>query len=393
MNVGIIGAGISGIFLALMIKDSKIDANITLFDVNSKLGKKLLITGNGRANVGNRIINENSYNVKDAKNIVDDFPIEEQIKFYNSIGIEINNINELFYPFSFSSVALLSYINKYLKEKGIKFIGEFNVDDYVVKNKKIVIKSMNKEYLFDKIVIASGGLSSLSSNLKMTNMFDILKRHNYEISSLTPGLTPIIVNEEVKTIENLRMKVIAKLRINKKEVFNEKGEVIFKKDGLSGICIFNISSLIKRKYLKEKCEIILDLMPEIDIEPLINKLLKYNDLARFSCLNGIFDSRLSDYIRKRSGAKNLYKFTNSEIKKIAFTIKNLTFTYKDSYTFKESQVTIGGIEFDNLKENLESKFENNVYFIGEVLNADGLCGGYNIMFAMASAHRVYLDLI
>ena len=130
-------------------------------------------------------------------------------------------------------------------------------------------------------------------------------------------------------------------------------------------------------------------MPDLSYEELVNKLAKLNSFSKNSVLLGIFTKPICEYIRKVSGVKNLNAYTNTEIKKLAVAIKNLNFTYLDTYAFRESQASIGGVEFNNLNKNLESKTESNVYFAGEILDADGLCGGYNINFAIASAYRIY----
>ena len=97
---------------------------------------------------------------------------------------------------------------------------------------------------------------------------------------------------------------------------------------------------------------------------------------------------MSEYIRKEAGIKNLSSFTTSEIKKIAQKLKNFEFTYKETYNFENSQVTVGGVDLNQINENFESKKEKNIYLIGEILDADGLCGGYNIMWAIASANQL-----
>ena len=394
MELGIIGAGISGIFLALMLKKNNIENKVTLIDVNDKIGKKFLVTGNGRCNLGNKTINNDSYNSLITKKIVNSFPMEDQIAFYNSIGVELNEINDLYYPFSFSAKTLLEYFIKYLKERKIKVCCDLDVNEYsLMNNGKIMVRTSKRDFMFDKVIFATGGLSSIPYSSKRNNMFSLMKKHGYKVSDLKPGLTPIVVNEQVKQLENLRVKGNVKLFNGNKIKYSEIGEVLFKKDGLSGICIFNISSLITRNNYND-ASVAIDLMPNISETELVDKLHIYNEINKTtSCLEGIFDEKLAEYIWKVSGVNNLRKFTKLEIKKLAKTIKNLKFTFKNSYDFTYSQVTIGGIEYENLNENLESKLEKNIYFIGEILNSDGLCGGYNIMFSFASAYKVYESFV
>lgn len=392
MNIGIIGAGISGVLLATLLKQNDPSLNVTLIDINKKEGKKFLITGNGRCNLGNKNIDSFAYNNKNVYDLVESFPIEKQIEFYNSIGLVTCSINDLYYPYSLSAKAMVDYLIGYLKDKKARFLLSLDVIDYQVNKTSVIINTSNRNYAFDKVVFATGGLSHITLN--QHPFLSIFKKHGYKSTVISSGLTSIITKENTKQIENLRVKCKVSLLFDSKSYYEEKGEVLFKKNGLSGIAIFNAESLIKRNDGKFKnATIILDLMSELSLDEVAAFLKKSNDIVSFSCLDGIFDKTLSEYIRKFAHVKNLYKFTNSEIISLAKAIKNLSFSYQDSYGYEDSQVTIGGLDFENFTDYLESKIENNVYAVGEVLDADGLCGGYNIMFALASAHRTYLSLI
>ena len=405
MKIGIVGAGISGITLAVMLKKHNPEIDVTLIDINDSLAKKYAKTGNGRCNLGNRNVNRYSYNNDETRNIVSLFPIEDQIAFYNSIGIEVYEKSGLYYPYSMSANALAEYLVNYLLERKIKKVLECNVNEYsILKNEGILLRGSRRDTIYDKVIFATGGNSSIPpSTLKRADIYGLFKKHGYDvIEDVKPGLVPIITNEPTKKVEDIRVKCkVTVLNPNsrtEKIKYEEEGEVIFKKDGISGICVMNASSIIQREALKgvdtSNYTISLDLMPHISEEELVLKLERYNTMSLRNCLYGIFQKKIADYIVDRAQTYNIYKFTKTEIKKIAKVIKNLQFTIKKFYGFENSQVSIGGVEYSNLNiNNLESKREPNIYVIGELLNADGLCGGYNIMFAVASAYKVYLDII
>ncbi|MDY2727909.1 MAG: aminoacetone oxidase family FAD-binding enzyme [Candidatus Onthovivens sp.] len=391
MKVGIIGQGSCGVFTAIMLKQLDRNIDIIMFDHNDKTNKKMLATGNGRCNLGNLRIDKNSYNNEFASQIIRKFPIMSQRNFYESIGLETRIIDNLVYPFSLSSNQVVAYLNKLLKEYKVKLINNSKVDDYIVDDNCVTINAFGKIYKVDKLIVATGGISS--SSLGSDGAFNkILKAHNYEFTSLKAGLTPIIVNENVKGIENERAKCKVSLFINNKLSYEEIGEVLFKKNGLSGISIMNCSSIISRSKSSSKIKIVLDLFPDISSEILFEKFKKYSGLAGFSFLEGVFTIKMADYIRKNSNAKNLYKFDIRDIRNIAKYCKNMEFTYKENYSFDNSQVTVGGVDVLQINENLESKLESNVFFGGEVLDIDGLCGGYNLMLACACA-KVISDAI
>lgn len=393
MKIGIIGQGYSGVMLAILLKRHDLNIDVTIFDHNEKTNKKLLATGNGRCNLGNLEYNDNTFNSEFTKNLYLNFDINKQRELFNELGLETRTINNLVYPYSLSSNQVVAYLNLLLKEYKVKLVNGVNLNSYEVSDDFVTITMSNRKiYKFDKVIFATGGKSKevLGSD---GSIFKILKTHNYTIKDLKVGLAPIKVSENVKGIENERLKCIASLYLDKDLVYHEDGEVLIKKDGLSGISIFNISSIIARNKTAKKTRIVLDLFKDYKIEELEEKFKKYSRIAGFSFLEGIFTIKMSDYIRKNSGVKNLYDFDNREIKRIAEYTKNMEFTYISTYDFNDSQVTIGGVSINNLNDDLSSKLEKNIYMIGEMIDIDGLCGGYNLMLCLASAYKAYTSLI
>ena len=387
MKVGILGQGFSGIFLSLFLKTHNPKIDVTLIDKEESAGRKVLATGNGRCNITNLTLSKQAYNSEDALNVVNDYPPEEIIKFLNSIGVFTRTYNNLVYPYSNSAKTFLDYLVALCKEKKVKFVNRERIVDYTLENGKIRVKTQNKIFIFDKFVFAAG--SAAAPQLGGSDqIFTLLEKKGYKISPLRVGLAPIQTEEKPTIIQNERVKAKVSLYIDKTLAYEENGEVIFKKDGLSGIAIFDCASIIARSKRFKKSTISLDLMPDYEYDKLVDLLTKLNSASKTSVLSGIFTKHIAEYIRRSSGIKNLYEYTPTEIKKLAVTMKNLVFTYKATYDFKDSQVAVGGVEFSNLDFDLESKKEPGIYFAGEILNADGLCGGYNITFAIASAHKV-----
>lgn len=392
MKVGILGQGASGIFLALMLKFENEKVDVTIIDKNANPGRKFLATGNGRCNLGNLEIKDNSYNCEAVSQIVRDFDWTKQEEFFKNIGVLTRNIGNLVYPFSLSAKSLLDYLVDFAKQNKVKFVSNENLLDYELVNGKVKVTTSKKTFSFDKFVIACGNASGPQLG-GSTSVLSILEKKSYKVVESRPGLCPVRVEENTKIVENQRVKCDVTLIIDKKETYKETGEVLFKKDGLSGIAIFNTSSIIARSSKFKKAIIRLDLFPDKTTDELYKELTLLNVISQKSLLSGIFTKEIAEFVRRNSGIKNLNTYTASELKKLALYLKNIDFTYKESYGFNDSQVSVGGVKLDCLTESLESKTEKNVFIIGEALNADGLCGGFNLMFAMASGHKALDEIL
>ncbi len=372
MNILIVGAGVSGIFLSIFLKSKNKNLNVLLFDKNNIIGKKLLATGNGRCNIGNKIVNDYSYNDSKISKLMKEFSLKEE-ELLNEYGIFLRNLNNLMYPNSLSSKTLNNYLLNLLNKYNV----ELHLNEEVIEyNDKKLISSLNN-YNYDKLIFSTGAKSMKSSGSD-GKIFNLLKKHNYKINELKPGLAPITLKENVKELENLRLKGLIKLVSNNHKIYEENGEVIFKKDGISGISIFNINSIINRNNIKDS-KISLDLFPDTKEDDLFSKINDKYKVFGDIFLESLFGKQLHNYIKKQS---------HSNLKLYVHLLKNLEFNYKSSYDFDFSQVTLGGISLEEVNDNFSSKKEKNIYFIGEVLDVDGLCGGYNIMFAIFSAFIV-----
>ena len=367
MKVIVIGAGASGVVAAINYKRNHKCDDVLIIEHLDKPLKKLLASGNGKCNLGNSNIDFRLYNNPQfAKSIIIDYNYKE---FFSSISIETKTMGDLAYPVSESAVSVKDALLNAAKELGIQINLEEKLLDYKVNN-QIKVLTNKSEYLADKLYIA-GGLKSSPKLGSDGSVLDILEKHNYKVSTPQPGLSPLFTKEKTKSIDGIRVKAKVTLLEDGKKVHEELGEVLFKEHGLSGIVIFNTMSLIARNMHKNH-EISLDLLPDFSEDYLKN----YRKSHKFSeLLLAFLNPKISAYLQDR--------FNNEE--NIFSSLKNLKFTFDKSYGFDFSQVSVGGVLASEVDENLMSKHEKNVFVIGELLNIDGPCGGYNLTWAFASA--------
>lgn len=374
-RVGIIGGSSAAAYLALMLSG----CDVTIIDKEATPLRKFNATGNGRCNLTNRRMSGSYYNHPEYVSgfIGDDCP-RRIIDFLAKYGIAVTEIDGLVYPASFSAPTLGKRFVDIMLSRGIRILTSTKAVSYRRVKDGYEVETDHGKFLFDIVVFAIGGMSQrrLGSD---GSLFSCLGSHGYRIEPLRPGLVPIKTKQRLQDLKGCRHKALVKCSIAGGDSFEEEGEVLFKGDGLSGIVIFNLSSFLARRNVS-KASISLDLFPDRDEKELETILSRSYESARGGFLKCLLEERLALHIEKRSKAKS--------ISGICGILKDFRFEFAGYYGFDDSQVTIGGIGLDQLSPNLESNKEPGVFFIGECLDVDGYCGGYNLTWCFISARKV-----
>lgn len=410
MDIGIIGGGASGMILASKIKNN----NVTLIEKNSKLGKKLLITGNGKCNFTNDDFSDLSliYNNEFALKLVKRFDNKSFINFFNEIGIEekkeVHRGITYYYPNSNKSTSVYYNLIDKINDNKVNIKLNSEVKDIKFDNNKfVVIVNDGDNLVFDKIVIATGG-KSYSITGSDGFGYSLAKLFNHNIVEPLPALCGLKYSDnDLKDLKGVRIDAIVNAwdEVNGSLCFlaKEEGEIQFNDYGVSGIPVMNLSRIVNRKIF-EKHKIVLFLNISNNFAPNIKKatesmVFKLNDRKKnifykkasdFLC--GYVPDELARVILSRSKVKFdncVSEITDENIKLIAKNLLNFRIDVKGYTDFNNAQVTIGGVDTSEINEvNLESKLQKGLYFIGEVLDIDGRCGGYNLQLAYATASIV-----
>ncbi len=386
MKIAVIGAGASGILYAIMRKRSFPQDEIIIIEKEKQIGKKIYATGNGKCNIfngnsGNHLFQQYRQ-PKIAQEVFQQISAEDLKRLFEDLGLDLKKEDDRYYPRTESAKTVMDIFKFWLKEYQITLKLGTTICDYDYEKQKLNLILDDGKMMVDRLVIATGGYSSphLGSD---GSFFDIVKKHHYHIGPCLPGLVAIKVKEDISPLDGLRYKALVTLLADQQPVFQEKGEIQFKKDGLGGIAMMNASLIIARNYDSQTSYTIsLDLFPEESEEELYQRFMKKIQNG-YPYLDGSLITPIARYVEQLTQTRG--KKSPKEVRKVVRKVKNLSFDYQDLFSFSHSQVTVGGISLCDIDSDFQSKKESNVFFIGEILDNDAPCGGYNLMWAWASA--------
>lgn len=380
-KIAILGGGVSGISLALFIKEHDPEYQVTVFDCAKSVASRILVSGNGRCNFFNSFYlsekESDDENLKKIKPILeggygrkafDDFVRMLDFPYYENGG--------LYYPFANKSSAIYESMKDRLNEYGIQVKSERVVSIDEASDESISFKTMDenskvKSYEYPFIALAMGG-NSLNYQPFDWKILDCL---NIKHIPYTPCLCPLKVKENgFKPLDGVRAKCVMTLQKVGRNIYQEEGEVLFKKDGLSGICIFNASSYIDPSNI-DLYSISLNLLSHSSMNIDVNeKNIEYSLIKE-----------LATYVKERAKASN---------KSLNETARNLLFRISDFYPFKSSQISRGGIETSQIDfADMSLKNHRNVIVLGEMIDLTLPCGGYNIGLCIIEAYKAMLGLL
>lgn len=395
--VAVIGGGAAGLMASLQA--ALYGADVYLFEKNPNLGRKILISGKGRCNFTNEKIMENFLecfpsNGKFLFSSLSAFSNTDLVTFFEKIGVKskVERGGRIF-PKSDKSSDIVQALQKAVLEAGVHICYKTCVKDLIIKNNQIkgIIINDKKEFYFDSVIIATGGMSYPATG-STGDGYKFAKKAGHSIVELKPSLVPLITKEKwVKDLQGLSLKnVSATVYVSGKKVASEFGEMLFTHFGISGPIILTLS-----RYVVDNLEntpiVSIDLKPALSEEELDERLLR--DFERYK--NKLFKNSLNDLLPKKlipvfinyseiDPEKPVNQLTQGERVKIRQSLKNFAVTVV-SCREKEAIVTRGGVCVKEINpKTMESKLIKGLFFAGEVIDVDGVTGGYNLQAAFST---------
>ena len=396
MKIAIIGGGPAGMMCAIKAEENH---QVTIFEKNEKLGKKLFITGKGRCNLTNycdereflkNIVNNSSFMYSS----IYSFSPFTTYYYFEELGLplKVERGNRVF-PLSDKSSDVIKAYEKKLKDLGVKVHLNFEIKSIEKVGEEFILNGREK---FDKVIIATGGIS-----YKLTGStgdgYKFAKNFGHKIINQVPGLIGINLKNNFSlaglTLKNVELKVIK----DKKIISKEFGEMLFTHRGISGPIVLTTSSKINR--LKD-FEMFLDLKPALEPEKLDARILRDFSENQNKNIENVMRSLLPKdlisyvlYSAGISGDEKVNQITKIERENLVKTIKNFELKFDSLDNIDRAIVTSGGIDVKEIDpKTMESKKISGLYFIGEVLDLDGLTGGFNIQIANSTGYSCGINL-
>ena len=392
----IIGAGASGLMAAICAKTKK--NQVIILEQNEKAGKKLLLTGNGKCNLGNREDDPACFcgPERDAiETVIGRFGTAETVRFFEDLGVLLKERSGYLYPFSGQAATIVNVLLQTCSHLGIAICYGIRVASVKKLETGFRIRTNQKNYSADAVIVATGSKAAPKTGAAGSG-YELLAALGHSYEPPLPALVPLISSSVYcRSLMGIRTDAVLSLYINKRFVAKEAGELQLTEYGLSGIPVFQFSYLASQALEKNQpVEVQADFLPTVTKKQLEHKMLDYK--MRFGrrtleeCLSGMLNHKLAQVIGKASGLKNsmlLNTLKPEEIQVLCYAIKNFHFPIMDTMGFDKAQTCCGGIFLSQLNpETMESLLVPGLYITGELLNVNGRCGGYNLQWAWATGY-------
>ncbi len=351
-----------------------------------QLGKKILISGNGRCNLLNEDISPACYNAAAGgliRSIFSRFGKNAILDFFSGLGLEMHSRDGRIFPITNQASSVLRVLEMELKRLGVSVELGFEVADISALKGGFALKSGKGAIIeCDKLIITGGGKTypALGSDGKV---YELAKRLGHNIVEPVPSAVPLTAKDALcHLLQGQKIFANARAVVNTGVKSEASGEILFTKYGLSGTAILDVSeeiSIAIHRHHATDAVVSIDMAPFMKKEELKNKLARriQTGFAKEDFLAGILPNKFSMALKD--------SLRGCDARQMAALLKGLRFKITGTRGWNEAEFTSGGVDVNEIKENtLESALKKGVYFAGEILDVGGKRGGYHLAWAWAS---------
>ena len=390
-DVLIIGAGASGMMAA--IAAAREGKRVLILEQSDKVGKKILATGNGKCNFTNSYMESNCFHGDSAfiTRLMEGFSTEDCLAFFHSIGIYPKEKNGYFYPNSEQASSVVLALSEELRRLSVEIKLQTKVDKIQKSKDSFCLFAGNEKFYGNKVIVATGLLASpkLGSD---GSLFSTIKDLGHHFKPIVPALCGFYCcGLPFKKVSGVRATGKVSAIVDGNMVADDIGEIQFTDYGLSGIPVFQISRhLSYGLYEKKITEVTIDLLPDLNLEEVTKELYtrKLRNCSVDMFLNGLLNKKLTDALWEMLQIHPqtlMSTLSEKQLSQIAKTLKNIKVKVNKWRDYEFAQICAGGIPAEEIcVKTFESAYVEGLYFTGEILNIDGICGGYNLHIAWGS---------
>lgn len=393
-TITVIGGGASGMMAA--ITAASLGNRVVLLEHRDRIGKKILSTGNGRCNFTNihqEPICYHSRNPFFPWEIIRRFSAQDTVSFFLQLGVYSKNRNGYLYPNSDQASSVLDALRMELKRLKTEIRTDVHCREIIPGKKGFRILTDGETYRSDRVILCAGSKAAPSTGSDGSG-YDLAKKLGHTIIPVLPALVQLKCEGTFfKQIAGVRANGTVAVYADGECLARDTGEIQLTGYGISGIPVFQVSRYAAESlYEKKHVEAVLDFMPDFAEEQLYSffkaRAALRPDKTAEEFLIGMFHRKLSDLWVRISGiprGKRAGELTEDEIRALCTLIKQFRITVTGTNSFDHAQVCCGGVDTSEVNpKTLESRYVPGLYFAGEILDVDGMCGGYNLQWAWSS---------
>ena len=400
MDIGIIGAGASGIFAALTAARS--GAHVTLFDHNAEIGKKLLVTGSGRCNLTNAALSPEKYSCADQswmQAFLQAFPLQALLAELDTLGIPTHHSDDgWYYPLSDSAHSVVDILRQALMAHGVELRLSTQVVDFWQQGVGFAVRFPSGEpartQSFDRLVVAAGGKAYPALGSR-GELFPTLARLGHTVVPLVPALGPLTLSLGAwKALQGLRFDVKTGIWAGDELLGESFGNVIFTAWGMNGPGVMNLSHLAARQP-DEKLSLSLDFGAAFGQE-WERRLAKDNPATLKAVLEAFFPPKAAEFFLMQAHIPpeaRMRELSRAQMQQLSSILRATRLPITGIKGFEQSQVSAGGVPVGEVDaRTCQSRLVPGLYLVGETLDVVGPCGGFNLHFAFGSGCLAGRDL-
>lgn len=388
---------------AILLKRQLKNQEIVLLESLDRVGKKLIVTGNGRCNITNRYLGFDSYHGDEpdfCKTALSRYGVGFTEDFFASIGIPLcEGDNGKMYPYSLQASSVVDAMRLELAKLGVKVLTETSAVKIVTANNGYRVLTDSGDLVCRNLIVSAGGIAGGEKLGSFGTGYRMLIELGFSLISPKGSLVQIRTDIlPIKSLNGIKHNATVTMCINGKNIRSETGELLFTRYGISGPPVLQIS---RYSSVNAERKVKINFMPEYDygeiLSTLINRKETLSDRTADYFFTGLFPKMLGHTILKMCGIKltdSVSSFTERQCRAMAQQIFSFTLSVNGYNGIENAQVTAGGIATKDFCDNtMESKKYKGLYATGEILDIDGDCGGFNLQWAWSSAAVAAEDII